>query len=216
MLVVEQFRGRSERLVRQELYAHFTLAALSRLFANPSEEAFREGPDGHGRPAVLANFRHNAAHGGAPSGRAVPEARQGGGRCAAADPGRDRGQPPAAASGPLLSAPFAQARDEVEEPQGSRNRKSSYSLTPSKIRPEPEFLLSRCASATKSMPLGATPRKWPSRAQTAIRGGRSREFSLQEGGAAHKGPQRRPPRASGPCCTAFRGSRDCRLIGQWS
>ena len=58
MLVVEQFRGRSERLVRQELYAHFTLAALSRLFANHSEEAFREGPDGHGRPAVLANFRH--------------------------------------------------------------------------------------------------------------------------------------------------------------
>ena len=58
MLVLEQFRGRSERLVRQELYAHFTLAALSRLFANHSEEAFRPGPDGHGRPAVLANFRH--------------------------------------------------------------------------------------------------------------------------------------------------------------
>ena len=58
MLVLEQFRGRSERLVRQELYAHFTLAALSRLFANHSEEAFRQGPDGHGRPAVLANFRH--------------------------------------------------------------------------------------------------------------------------------------------------------------
>ena len=57
-LQVEQFRGRSERLVRQELYAHFTLAALSRLFANHSEEAFREGPDGPGRPAVLANFRH--------------------------------------------------------------------------------------------------------------------------------------------------------------
>lgn len=58
MLVLEEFRGRSERLVRQELYAHFTLAALSRLLANHSEEAFRQGPDGHGRPAVLANFRH--------------------------------------------------------------------------------------------------------------------------------------------------------------
>lgn len=46
MLVVEEFRSRSERLVRRELYAHFTLAALSRLFANYSEEAFREGPDG--------------------------------------------------------------------------------------------------------------------------------------------------------------------------
>ena len=58
MLVVEQFRGRSERLERQDLYALFTLAALSRLFANHSEEAFREDLDAHGRPAVLANFRH--------------------------------------------------------------------------------------------------------------------------------------------------------------
>ena len=142
MLVVEQFRGRSERLVRQELYAHFTLAALSRLFANHSEGGLPGGP-GRARSAGGAGqLPPYAAHGRAPSGRAVPEARQGGGRCAAADPGRDRGQPPAAATGPLLPAPFAQARDEVEEPQGSRNRKSSYSLTPSKIEPEPEFLKS--------------------------------------------------------------------------
>ncbi len=57
-LCVEQFRGRSERLVRQELYAHCTLTALARLCANHSEAAFREAPDGHGRPTVLANFRH--------------------------------------------------------------------------------------------------------------------------------------------------------------
>ncbi len=56
-LCVEQFRGRSERLVRQELYAHCTLTALARLCANHSEAAFREAPDGHGRPTVLANFR---------------------------------------------------------------------------------------------------------------------------------------------------------------
>ena len=49
MLVVEQFRNRSKRLVRQELYAHFTLPAVSRLFANHSEESFREGPDGIAR-----------------------------------------------------------------------------------------------------------------------------------------------------------------------
>ena len=40
------------------MYAQVRLAALSRLFANHSEEPFREGPEGHGRPAVLANFRH--------------------------------------------------------------------------------------------------------------------------------------------------------------
>jgi len=139
MLVVEQFRGRSERLVRQELYALFTLAALSRLFANHSEECLPGGP-GRARSAGRAGqLPPYAAHSRAPSGRAVPGASQAGGRCAAADSGRDRGQPPAAAFWPLLPAPFAQARDEVEEPQGSRNGKSSYSLTPPKIGPEPEF-----------------------------------------------------------------------------
>ena len=80
------------------------------------------------------------AHGGAPSGMAVPGACQGAGRCAAPDPRRDRGQPPAESTGPFLPVPFAQARDEVEKPQGSRNRKSSYSLTRPRIGPEPESL----------------------------------------------------------------------------
>ncbi len=36
-LLVEQFRGRSERLVRQELYAHCTLTALDQLYTNRNE-----------------------------------------------------------------------------------------------------------------------------------------------------------------------------------
>ncbi len=40
VLLVEQFPGRSERLVRQELYAHCTLTALARLCSNHSEAAF--------------------------------------------------------------------------------------------------------------------------------------------------------------------------------
>ena len=42
----------------RSLYAHFTLILLTRLFASRCEEAFREQPDGHGRPAVLANFQN--------------------------------------------------------------------------------------------------------------------------------------------------------------
>lgn len=59
MLKVAPFHGQSERLVKQELYAHFTLIALTRVFADEAEQGFRAAPDGHGRPAVLANFRHS-------------------------------------------------------------------------------------------------------------------------------------------------------------
>ena len=59
MLTVEHFHGRSERLVKQELYAHFTLIALTRLFASQCEKGFRAAPDGHGRPAWQANFQNS-------------------------------------------------------------------------------------------------------------------------------------------------------------
>ena len=59
MLKVAPFHGQSERLVKQEVYAHFTLIALTRVFADEAEQGFRAAPDGHGRPAVLANFRHS-------------------------------------------------------------------------------------------------------------------------------------------------------------
>ncbi len=55
MLAVEPFHGQSERLVRQELHAHFSLLAMTRLFATHSEGGFRSDP---GRPAMLANFRN--------------------------------------------------------------------------------------------------------------------------------------------------------------
>ncbi len=59
MLTVEQFHGQSERLVKQELYAHCTLIALTRMFASHSEEQFRAAPDGHSRPALQANFQNS-------------------------------------------------------------------------------------------------------------------------------------------------------------
>ncbi len=59
LLTVEHYHGQSERLVKQELYAHFTLIALTRTFAGHSEEGFRAEPDRHGRPARQANFQNS-------------------------------------------------------------------------------------------------------------------------------------------------------------
>ena len=55
MLQVEQFHGQSERLVRQELSAHFSLIAMTRLFTNQSEAAF---PTAAGKEPLQANFRN--------------------------------------------------------------------------------------------------------------------------------------------------------------
>ncbi len=55
MLQVEQFHGQSERLVRQELSAHFSLLAMTRLFTNQSEAGF---PTAAGKEPLQANFRN--------------------------------------------------------------------------------------------------------------------------------------------------------------
>lgn len=57
---VEQFHAHSERGVKQELFAHFVLITLSRLFANHSESGFnshRAANDNEGH-AVKANFKN--------------------------------------------------------------------------------------------------------------------------------------------------------------
>ena len=55
MLALERFHGQSERLVRQELCAHFSLIAMTLLFTQHSERGF---PSEAGKPAMLANFRN--------------------------------------------------------------------------------------------------------------------------------------------------------------
>ena len=54
LLTVEEFHGQTERTVQQELFAHFSLIALARLFTNRSEESFRADP---GKPVMQANFK---------------------------------------------------------------------------------------------------------------------------------------------------------------
>ena len=59
LLRMEQFHGRSDCTVQQELCANCTLVALTRLCAHGSEPDLRAAPDGHGRPVLPTNFQHN-------------------------------------------------------------------------------------------------------------------------------------------------------------
>ena len=60
-LAVEEFHGRGERTVKQEVFAHCSLIALTRLFTNRSEESWRARPGAHGKPAMQANFKNGLA-----------------------------------------------------------------------------------------------------------------------------------------------------------
>ena len=59
LLTLEQFHGRSERTVKQEVCAHFSLIAMTRLFTNRNEKGFRARPGEHCKPAMRANFKHS-------------------------------------------------------------------------------------------------------------------------------------------------------------
>jgi hypothetical protein len=60
VMKVEEFHGRSERGVRQELYAHFSLIAMARLFANRGDAALDEAHEG-GLPKMRTNFTNALA-----------------------------------------------------------------------------------------------------------------------------------------------------------
>ena len=56
---IESFHGRSERTVKQELWAHFTLIAIARLCASRCERRFESRAGEAGRPPLRANFSHS-------------------------------------------------------------------------------------------------------------------------------------------------------------
>ena len=60
-LEIEQFHGRSERLVKQELFAHFNLVAMTRLLANRDAELCAAAGPPDGKPLPQANFKHSLA-----------------------------------------------------------------------------------------------------------------------------------------------------------
>ena len=58
-LEIDQFHGRSERLVKQELFAHFNLVAMTRLFTNRDAELCQAAQPPDGKPTPQANFKHS-------------------------------------------------------------------------------------------------------------------------------------------------------------
>ena len=60
-LEVDQFHGQRERLVKQELYAHFNLIAMARLFTNRDAERCQAGRQPDGQPAPKWSRRRKAA-----------------------------------------------------------------------------------------------------------------------------------------------------------
>ena len=59
LMTVQDFHGQSGRGVKQELFAHFILITLTRLFCNRSEDQLNAGRRDDGKPAMQANFKNS-------------------------------------------------------------------------------------------------------------------------------------------------------------
>jgi len=59
LMDVEDFHGQSERGVKQEVFAHFVLIALTRIFSNHSEDSFNSGSAESGTRKIQANFKNS-------------------------------------------------------------------------------------------------------------------------------------------------------------
>ena len=58
---MDEFHGRTERLVQQELWAHFNLIAMTRSFTNRDAALCRAAVPADGKPPPQANFKHSLA-----------------------------------------------------------------------------------------------------------------------------------------------------------
>ena len=59
LMTVQDFHGQSGRGVKQELYAHFILITLTRLFSNRGEDRIKASRPGDTKPAMQANFKNS-------------------------------------------------------------------------------------------------------------------------------------------------------------
>ena len=59
LMKIEDFHGQSERGVKQELYAHFVLITLTRIFTNHSEDGFNTKSSADETPQIKANFKNS-------------------------------------------------------------------------------------------------------------------------------------------------------------
>ena len=58
LMSIEDFHGQSERGVKQELFAHFVLITLTRIFSNHSEARFNSHSTADAKPPTKANFKN--------------------------------------------------------------------------------------------------------------------------------------------------------------
>lgn len=58
LMLVEDFHGQSERTVKQEIFAHFILITLTRIFSNHTEEGFNFQQPSDDEPKIKANFKN--------------------------------------------------------------------------------------------------------------------------------------------------------------
>ena len=119
LLQLESFHGRSEQAVNQELYAHFTLIAMARLFASRDERHFESRDEEADRAPLRANFNQSLGGGGAGTRRALA-AGTAAARRAEQGAGARGTESPAGAARPLLPAPVPPPEHEMEESQARR------------------------------------------------------------------------------------------------
>ena len=58
LMTVEDFHGQSVRTVKQEIFAHFILITLTRIFSNHSEENLNSHLSNSEEPEIRANFKN--------------------------------------------------------------------------------------------------------------------------------------------------------------
>lgn len=58
LMGIEEFHGQTERGIKQELFAHFVLITLTRIFSNHTEQDLNSTPDTDDTPTVKANFKN--------------------------------------------------------------------------------------------------------------------------------------------------------------
>ena len=125
LIDIEDFHGRSERGVRQELFAHFVLIALTRLFSNHGEGLLggRREPRGATDGAQMrVNFKQQPADRRAPSRGPVPAPCGDARRNPRPYRRRHRLVPAEDAPEPLLPAALAQADRQVETAKAGEGR----------------------------------------------------------------------------------------------
>ncbi|MEE8059657.1 MAG: transposase, partial [Pseudomonadales bacterium] len=59
LMRIEDFHGQSERGVKQEIFAHFVLITLTRMFSNHSEDGFNTQSSADETPPIKANFKNS-------------------------------------------------------------------------------------------------------------------------------------------------------------